>query len=646
MERVSARLGAARARAGDGLLTVTTGVLERTWRWTGRGLVTTGLRHLPSGREWASGEPARACDWAVAGLIDDATEGTLASLTARAVRRSPWTSPHVEVVSDVRYPDPRLRVQHVVWVYPDSPGIRTQLRLRGMRGYKPGAGDSGRVEHVPAHPSGGRRRAIGYYNETQRRNRRDTPLLREETLDPSSGEQTIDWASLLCLEDADGGLCLVKESHKCVNQPGVDTGAFVASGRGIEVTGLGPSPADILVGRFRDCWATWCILYAGGDADREQAVKAFDRIRYPIDPRRDIFIMANTWGSTPCREEARQAAREENVLREIASAADLGIDVQQIDDGWQGNQYRRWRPVKARYPQGWRRVKAAAKRHGVTLGLWAAVRIPEAALLWNYDRGGFRYVKLDFANLDTYPKLEAVLDKVRTLVEHSRHRVRVNWDVTENPPRVGYFFARDFGNIYLENRKPLWPQHVVYVPWLVLRDAWQVARYANLQKFQITVQNGDRVDPDRSNAHRHPHPYCVAITLMGSPIFFQETQHYSPQARDAIRPLLTLYRQHRAALFRGLVFPIGDEPSDASWTGFQNHDPDSASGYLLIFREIGNEDRSARLTLRFLAGKALEVTDLRRGTTRRRRVGPDGTVRVRIARPADFRFLRYEVADD
>lgn len=646
MERVSAGLGAARVRAKAGVLTVTTGVLERTWRWTGRGLVTTSLRHLPSGREWASGEPAPACDWAVGGLIDDATAGKLASLTARAVRQSPWTSPHVEVVAEVRYPEPRLRVQHVVWVYPDSPGIRTQLRLRAIRGCRAAGGRSGRVEHVPVAFGDVRRRAIGYYNQTQRRNQRDTPLLREEALGPLRGEETVDWASLLCVEAGDEGLALVKESHKCVNQPGVDTGAFVCRDHGVEVTGLGPSPGDLLTGRFRDCWATWCIVYAGGDAEREQAVKTFDRIRYPIDPRRDIFIMANTWGSTASGGEAREAAREENVLREIASAADLGIDVQQIDDGWQGSQFRRWRPAKARYPEGWTRVQAAARRHGVALGLWAAVRIPGSALIWNYDRGGFRYFKLDFASLDTHLKLEAVLDKVRALVEHSGHRVRVNWDVTENPPRVGYFFARELGNIYLENRKPAWPQHVVYTPWLVLRDAWQVARYANLQKFQITVQNLDRVDPDHSNAHLHSHPYCVAITLMGSPIFFQETHHYSPEARDAIRPLLALYREHREAMFRGLVFPIGDEPTDASWTGFQSHDAATQTGYLTIFRELGNDQRSARVALRFLAGKALEVTDLRRGTARRRRVGRDGTVSFRIARPADFLFLRYEVAHD
>ena len=643
MQRISMRLGSASVEAAGDELTVSTGVLGRTWRWTGRGLVTTGLRHLPSGRQWAGREPARACDWAVGGLVDDATAGELVSVTARRVRRGPWTSPHIEALAEVRYREPRLRVQLVVWVYPDSPGIRTQLRLRGLRGYRPVEGRSGRADSVPAALDGAAVRAMGYYNETQRRNQRETPLLRDEAV---GADGAVDWASLLCVEHAGAGLCLVKESHKCVNQRGVDTGAFACSGRGIEVTGLGPGPGDILAGRFRDCWATWCIVYEGDALARERAVKTFDRIRYPIDPRRDLYILANTWGSTASGAEAREAAREANVLREIASAADLGIDVQQIDDGWQGNQYRRWRPAKARYPVGWRRVKAAARKHRVSLGLWAAVRIPRKALLWNYDHGGFRYVKLDFASLDTYDKLETLLAKVRSLVEHSRHRVRVNWDVTENPPRVGYFFARELGNIYLENRKPAWPEHVVYTPWLVLRDAWQLARYTNLQKFQITVQNPDRVDRTRSNAHRHGHPYCVAVTLMGSPIFFQETHHYTPAARDEIRPLLALYKQHRQAMFRGLVFPIGDEPSDASWTGFQNHDAHARSGYLLVFRELGSGEPSARLALRCLAGKAIALTDLRRGTTRRRRVARDGSLSFRIARPADFLFLRYEVSDD
>ena len=644
MNEVKATRKDARASWDGKALTVRTDAVERVWRWTGGGLVTASLRNLVTGKQWAQREPVHACDWSVAGLVGDATEGRLAAVTARAVRRGPWTSDHVEAVAEVRYPSARLRVQLVVWAYPGSGGIRTHLRLRGMRGWRPVGGGGGRAEYVPVSFDGAAVRAIGYYNQTQQRNRLDTPLLREEVADgPLDGEEAIDWASLLCIEAGGEGLCLVKESHKCVNQPGVDTGAFVCSRRGVEATGLGPAPGDVLQSRFRDGWANWCIVYSGGDDEREAAVKAFDRRRYPIDPKRDLFVMANTWGSTSNKRDAQAAASEANVLRELDSAADLGLDVQQIDDGWQGGRYRRWRPCRSRYPDGWANVRAHAKRRGVTLGLWAAVRIGAGDLIRAFDEGGFRYYKLDFANLDTYGKVEEVTGKARRLIEHSGHTVRVNWDVTEIEPRVGYFFARELGNIYLANRKPAWPPEVVYAPHTVLRDAWQLSRYLNLNQFQITVQNADRVDRARSNAWRHPHDYCLAVTLMGSPIFFQETHYYDEAARAQLRPLLAAYKRHRREMFEGFVYPVGDEPNDRRWTGFQCHLAEKGAGYLTVFREIANRSRTRKLPLRFVAGRTLRLRDLMSGEEWEAPASRKGAVRFEIDKAPGFRFLRYEV---
>jgi hypothetical protein len=392
----------------------------------------------------------------------------------------------------------------------------------------------------------------------------------------------------------------------------------------------------------------------------QTALKTFDRCRYPIDVKRDLFIMANTWGSSEWRRNgkldlegevetgesnlvAKNAARQESVLREIASQADLGIDVQQIDDGWQGDDYKRWRPAKPRYPdESWDVVKAAAKRRGVTLGLWAAVRIPLDDLLWNYEHGGFRYYKLDFANLRNRTILDRVMAKARKLILHSGHTVRVNWDVTENAPRVGYFFARDCGNIYLANRKRDYPR---YVPFQILRDAWQISKYCNLNKFQVTVQNIDLVNPRVTDAAEYNHPYCVAITLMGSPIFFQLTQYYRREARDQIRPLLAVYKKHRREMFEGYVYPIGDKPDNGSWPGFQCHVAHKKAGYLLIFRELHSADSTRTIRLNFLAGRKLNLEDLRTGARKTLDVGPAGEAPFEITNPADFRFYRYELAE-
>jgi hypothetical protein len=646
MPEIWVNLGAAQVKTTTDMLVVETGLVERSWRWTGKGLVTVSFQNLASSRQWASAKPAFSADWAYEGLITEDGPARLASLTAKPVRFDPFTSPHIEVVAEIHYPGSKLILQYVIGTYPNAPGLRTQLRVKAAPGFAAGnvaKQESPRSDYIPVRWECAARRAIGYYNHTQRRNLRETEILREEIrTGPLSGPENYNWASILCVEDDGEGFCVVKESHKCVNQQGVNTGDFQCDSRGLVNTGWGPAPQDILTERFRSCWASWAIAYDGGEEGRNLAIKVFDRHRYPVDPDRDIYIMANTWGSGAAKQESLEASREENILRQIESSKDLGIDVQQIDDGWQGDQYKTWTPVASRYPEGWKNVRSAARKAGVKLGLWAAWVIGPEDLRNTYNSGGFNYYKIDFAQLDTYDKLEGLMEKMRNLIRHSGHTVRVNWDVTENPARVGYYFARDLGNIYLENRKPMLPAQVVYVPYLVLRDAWQLARHANLNRFQITAQNIDRVNRETSNAHLHNHPYSVAITLMGSPIFFQETHYYTEEARNQIRPLLALYKRHREGMYRGYVFPIGEKPDDASWTGFQNHDLETGSGYLIVFRELNAPESSKQLRLKFVGGRTIRLLDLRSDLERVVAVPASGEVLFEIDAAPDFRFVRYE----
>jgi len=359
--------------------------------------------------------------------------------------------------------------------------------------------------------------------------------------------------------------------------------------------------------------------------------------------------MANTWGSTSNSVDAINAAGEKNVLEEIKSQADLGIDVQQIDDGWQNPppivcvETKTWRPDKheKRYPEGWKNVRKAAESKKIKLGLWAMDKISLEDLIWNYNQAGFEYYKLDYIDIKNYSQLKILMEKVRSFIEFANHKVRVNWDVTENPPRVGYFFAREFGNIYLENRKPN-NEPVIYKPYLVLRDAWHVSKYLNLNKFQVTVQNIDRINPQKSDAHLYNHQYCVAVALMGSPIFFQETHYYTKQARREIKKLLALYKEHREEMYKCFVFPIGEEPDNKSWPGFQFYNSDKKSGYITIFRELNNKENKKNVRLKFAAGKKIRLINLQTGKIFNAKVSKEGNITFKIDKPADFRFYKYE----
>lgn len=833
------QLAMASAKTVGNMLITSTGRISRTWQLTDSGLRTISMENIESGKEYSNSESQVKCDWSYNGIIDDYSNAKLIGLFATQSNDEGFTSEHIEVVAEFEYPAVETFVKYVIWVYPNAPGIRTQLFIKGngsqyikesdlpkredvqfnlvhghlksnykasafadlpiaastedsekieyhiknldaSKKYKLGftwwdfegsgihqnvwitsvdgeikhqvfadeklpnfkldnesfemkltdlpndvlmdgsfrlifektkgdkavvseifiyeqAGENkkinngqedrlkvlrqlappesnligyvdcgvpisgekliptGRVDFIPCILEETNVKFIGYFNDTQHRNKPETPLIKEENLEYRNEAIQNNWSSVVSIEKNGNGVVVVKESHKCANQYGVDTGVFEINENGIENTGTSVFPNEIKSDEYLWCWASWSILFEGGQDEMELAIKEFDRYRFPIDESRDIYIQANTWGS----DRGRNASKEENVLVELESQKDLGIDIQQIDDGWQAVSIRYsdsqkekegdegnndWHVRKDWYPDGWKNVVAKSEETGVKLGLWGAAQpITLGALKWNYDNGGFVTYKLDFADLGTHQQMDELTGKVREFIKYTNHKVRVNWDLTENAPRYGYYWAKEYGCVYLENRKPKVPQNAIYVPSLALRDIWQLSKYTNVNRFQTSIQNIDMVDKERSDAYLYNHPYCVAIGLVGTPLFFQETHFYSKSAKDEIRPVLENYKQHRNSMFNQYVFPIGDDPDNNSWTGFQWIDSNKRSGYLMIFRELNNQDDEMPIALRFIKSKRLEITNLMDGSSNEVQVDAHGKYTLTINRPADYRFLKYQI---
>ena|GEM_PF-2392090 len=213
---------------------------------------------------------------------------------------------------------------------------------------------AGRVDRLPV--AGSLYRGIGYYNDTQHRHEPELHLVREEKV----ADAVVDWARALQVESAVGGVMVVKESHKCVNRSGGDTGAFLIGDHAVEVTGWGLGLEDLKEDEWRRAWATWTVVYNEPTADsRPMALKRFDRVRYPPDAALDLYLKANTWGSGIDQPASLARASEAGILAELDSVADLGLDTLQIDDGWQVGRMRKeaepmeeWRPRQDWYPQG------------------------------------------------------------------------------------------------------------------------------------------------------------------------------------------------------------------------------------------------------------------------------------------------------
>lgn len=174
----------------------------------------------------------------------------------------------------------------------------------------------------------------------------------------------------------------------------------------------------------------------------------------------------------------------------------------------------------------------------------------------------------------------------------------------------------------------------------MLHDIWRIARYCNLRKFQCTIQNTSMVDPIFSDAAAYGDEYAVAVALMGVPLFFSETQSYDENARRQIRALLTAYHHLREMYPDVIVYPIGDAPNGASWTGFQSWDEGRGGGAVLVFRELYNKQPQATIRLHHIGDRKLQLRNVLSLETRE--ITPNAKGDMTFTQDAAPSFIYYE----
>lgn len=646
------------------ILLVSTGKIARTWFWTGKGLQTISIKNQQSGREYAKKESKYQCDWDLPGAITDTTRAELVDFVVTENDDEGFTTKHLQVITTIKYPDARLEVQHVVWVYPDAPGLRTQLCIKALEGFStkglpdregkrmdcghwiavPGA----RTEYLPLNfKVENTRRYWGYYNNPGSRHDPSREMLEETVVSgyPVFITEDNNWASGLSVEYNNGedGICVVKESPKCVNQPAHYTGSYYSGPDGLGVTGWGLTPDEITSDSFRECWATWTILWTQGNDGMQLALKQFDRARYPAFPKRDLFILSNTWG--PANPGGAQFTEEDFLMKEIPALAKLGIDVMQIDDGWQkGGGSSEARDFSPKYKNGWKDIKAEADKYGLRFGLWVTAQLSTTVEMnRNLDELGFISWKADFDHLANRNDYEARIKKYREVMKHSWMNTQFTLCPEYDDPRYGWYYCKEYGSIYFQNLQESLPAHLTMVPYQVLRQYWLMTRYFNSNKLQVMLQNPKRTNPERSDGPEHSHSYCFAMGVPFIPCFFQSAQYIDSQGQEELKNFISLYKKHREAIFNCYTFPIGDKPDNQSWSGFQMINEQNMNGYILLFRELHNKEKQKRIHLKFLANKTVMVTNLESGKVIQHKVTDDGDIVFSIDDPATYLFLQYSV---
>ncbi|HEY53157.1 MAG TPA: hypothetical protein G4N94_06835 [Caldilineae bacterium] len=126
--------------------------------------------------------------------------------------------------------------------------------------------------------------------------------------------------------------------------------------------------------------------------------------------------------------------------------------------------------------------------------------------------------------------------------------------------------------------------------------------------------------------------------MMAQPLAWFEATGL-PEEAFAIAPLLQSYRQHQGDIHAGQIFPIGEEPSGASWTGFQSIRGER--GYLLVYRELNQRPRAA-LKLWGLEGRTVQCRLIAgHGADFTGAVDGDGCLTFHLSEPLSFALYEY-----
>ncbi|MCI8624073.1 MAG: hypothetical protein HFG26_10500 [Provencibacterium sp.] len=371
---------------------------------------------------------------------------------------------------------------------------------------------------------------------------------------------------------------------------------------------------------------------------------------------RPAFSMSNTWGDR--NQDA--AVCERFVLEELERAARLGLDIVQIDDGWQlgitanslrapggvwegyyANNPRFWEVNPERFPNGLAPICERARQLGVRLGLWFSPdsssdfvnwRRDADTLLHLYEAYGIACFKLDGVKLRTLQGTERYLSLLREAASRSGGAILFNQDVTAED-RPGYLFHREFGTQFVENRYTDWKN---YYPHRTLRNLWRLAHYFPACKFQFELLNvrrnrelyaGDPLAPEV-----YPADYLLASVLFSNPLFWMELQSLDEGQMDSLSNLLNVWKEHREAFGSADVQPVGGEPDGTQLCGFHALCPDGRE-YLLCLREPLCADNAACYPA-YREGAGWKVLSASEGAHIRET--EDGCAAVVLPRPCNY----------
>lgn len=462
--------------------------------------------------------------------------------------------------------------------------------------------------------------------------------------------------------EKEAGLFFLKQAPNPMVQLSYRGADFCVDFDSFSVIGLGVNPDDLNDQTWTPAYGCVTGVYSGGEVEALCALRNYQKALRFNSKGADEMIMMNTWGDRS--QDAK--VNESFCLAELDAASRLGITHFQIDDGWQtgrspnsaqsggsfkdiwkNNDY--WKPNPLKYPNGLKPVVNRAAQLGIKLGLWFNPSVENDYDNWekdakavldlyrDYDIRIFKIDGLQIPNKKSEINLRRFLEMVNL---ESNGEVIFNLDVTAGR-RGGYQMFGEYGNLFVENRYTDWG---IYYPYWTLRNLWQLSKYVPAERLQTVFlnkwRNTDIYGDDIYAPANYSFEYIFATAMAGQPLAWFEATGL-PESAYALKDSIEVYKSISNDFHKGVILPIGCEPSGESWTGFQSIDGNK--GFFLIFREQ-NKYRTEKIRTFLKEGMKLRIHKiLGNGCVLSDVVGRNGELEFEIPGTNEYLLCFYEI---
>jgi len=364
-----------------------------------------------------------------------------------------------------------------------------------------------------------------------------------------------------------------------------------------------------------DSWEV--IDFVGNNRDITKTLHTWQENQRPdtIGHKTPLFL-SNTWGDRS-RDEC---ISEIFIKQEIDAAVKLGVDIVQIDDGWQKgitsnstlateknglwegfweSDSNFWTANLDRLPNGLKALIDYAHQNEVKIGLWFAPDSYNEFANWEkdtafiidtYHKFGVEHFKLDSINAETEIANQNLQRFFTSVNEQSHGNIVFDLDITAGV-RPGYFGALQVGPLFVENRYTDWGN---YWPHQTLRNLWKLSHWIDPKRLRMEFLNNTRNPQMYEGSPIAPIEYApstlFATIMFSNPLGWFEISNLPKEYIEELAPLVKIWKNCREEMFSRHILPIGKEPDGIEYTGFISEPTNGSAGYVLVFREMNDSD--------------------------------------------------------